>query len=209
MYKRLKEEKTSEPLGKYAFGDKSKPGRRGRLKRFSVPYEKDTPIEGKLLDAINYHFLGFGQLSKTYSNMIQGFINNDKYSDIFSVTKSPVIYRGMSVSHDWLQKLLNKKEFSPRSKIDCNFLFTPRLGKGASSWTTDKEVAIDTGYEMVTEELPYAIVLCAKKSDNVNSFISSVRGLYRLQVPNEYKDQFEVIGLGNIKVTRIEWEFQE
>lgn len=182
-----------DPLGRIAFAN----DRRG------MPQELDTALEEKLRRALVDHFEGYKLLSPENAQIIQGFIAQGLYPSIFSEPSTPIVVRGMSVSQGWLTKALKRKP-EARGKADVNFKFVPKMG--ASSWTSSKKVA--QGFHLLGADID--IIMCASVDDNQGKFVSAGAGLYSTDfVSSRFKEEKEAIGLGSIKVFKIEWKVNE
>jgi hypothetical protein len=191
----IKEETQSDPLGKYAFPNE-------RLPDFKVPEEIDTKIEKQLIGNIDDHFSGDEKLSKKSIKLVQSFLKNGLYSDVFKEPDCEKVYRGMGVSLGWLQLLLKTFKVPDKGKIKVKFLYKPLKDRGGSSWSTSESFAQNWALDICHD---VAITLIANVSDNKQKFAIGENGLYKLRDPAFYKNQQEAVGLGTIKVSEIEW----
>jgi hypothetical protein len=197
----IKPEKATDPLGRYAFP-------RQRNPKYRVPNERDTKIEIGLIRDIQWHFSGYIPLPVDSCELIQSFLKTGKYSDIFKEPDCEKVYRGMSVTKQWLINVLNNSSPSQRGAVDMKFSFVPLKDRGGSSWSTSYEFALGWAKDQVFEEQGVAIVLNANVSDNKYKFMIGEGGLYKLNGPALYDDQHEAVGLDIIKVSGIEWDIR-
>lgn len=200
---KLKPETEKSALGKYAFPQ-------DRTEN-TLLFEPNTKIEDALLRDINSHFNGYTKLSKESAKLIQTFLKSGKYPDMFKEPNCDKVYRGMYVSDDWIRKLLrpSKTPLTLRGKIDMNFSYIPRDNYAGSSWSTSKQYAKFWAENQRAEneiDVDNIVVLIANVSDNKQKFVIGKNGLYKLEVPSEYSNQDEAVGLGTIKVSGIEWK---
>jgi hypothetical protein len=197
---KIKPELEKSKLGKYAFPQ-------DRLKN-DVPYEFDTKIESDLLTNINMHFLGSSKLSKENAKLIQSFLKTGKYSDIFKEPDCEKVYRRMLVPTSWLQKILNKSniELPNKGNINMNFLYTPLKNFGGSSWSTSTKFVNSWRPYAAAADSDVKVTLMANVSDNKWKFVIGKNGLYKLNIPSDFTEQHEAVGLGTIKVSKIEWD---
>lgn len=193
-------EENSNVLGKYAFP-------KDRLPIFSSPKEIDTRIESDLINDINSHFDGSQPLPKDSANLIQTFLRDNSYKGIFKEPNVSSVYRGMAVSKKWIKDALklDDSKLKKKGKLDMNFSFIPHKNNGGSSWSTSKEFARQWAIDSLYDN-NIAILLKANIIDNQGMFTVGKDGLYKLKKPFNFADQNEAVGLGTIKVSKIEWE---
>lgn len=181
-----------DPLGRIAFA----------AARKGMPYEPDTKVEEKLRYALIDHFAGSSLLTPEMARTIRDFMAQGLYPSMFSEPTAEVVYRGMNVEGrgvGWLKKLAGGKLEGEQGSISVNTKYVPR--KGAASWTTSKRVASDffhTGAD-------YHIILHARVADNPGMFVSAERGLYKTDFAARFADEREALGLGTIRVYKIDW----
>lgn len=180
-----------DPLGRIAFAN-DRPG---------MPRELDTKIEEKLKKALMDHFVGLSILSKENTQLIHDLMAKGLYPSMFSEPTNPVLVRGMSVSSKWLTKAIGRKP-GPRGSAEVKFKFVPK--RGATSWTTSKSVA--EGFHIMGSEVD--IIMYASVADNPGKFLSS-RGFYSTSIARRFSNEKESLGLGPIKVFKIEWKINE
>lgn len=196
---KTKPEKDVDPLGRYAFPKQRNP-------KYRVPNERDTKIEIGLIRDIQWHFSGHMPLPVDSSELIQSFLKDGLYSDIFKEPNVEHVFRGMAVSQKWLNNILNNSSPSNKGAVDMKFSFVPLKDRGGSSWSTSKEFAFSWAEDQVNDEEDVAIVLIANVSDNKYKFAIGADGLYKLDGPASYEFQHEAVGLDIIKVSGLEWE---
>lgn len=182
--------------------------------RKTKPYEKNTDIEEQLFNALKNHYDSNWKLSSEQCQLLQKILANGWYSDIIKEPKDDIVYRGMNVDEKWLRTVLdlNDAEETPGEGIEeIFFTFVPdtRRRQAASSWTQDKNTAeyFSTYQSAMQPDTHYKIVLYAKVVDNPNMFVVGENGLYDVEYLGDNSDEHEVIGLGSIKVFKIEWEW--
>lgn len=209
-WKQLSEELDTDPLGKYAFPQ-------DRKLRNSVPYEKNTKLEDELEDAIENHFMASWPFTKDVANKLSELLSKNLYVDILKRPEVDVVYRGMSVSEQWIKRALELNDDEPLSssaEIEKRFTFLPKPMMGSSSWTCDFGIARDFSISSIEKsqylthgsargKVTHSIVLHAKLSENHNSFLSGEDGLYKLQHASGYQNEQEILGLNDIKVFKL------
>lgn len=181
------------PMGQIAFA----------TSRPKKPYELNTDVESDLLHALEDHFEGSTPLKAKNVKKIRDFIANGWYSDTFKVPDSDTLYRGMAVSESWLQEKLGIDELDDSGSEEVDYSY----GKPSetSSWTDELRIAKKFSLDAADDiRKPYMVVMHALSSDNPNSFIDC-RGLYDLIELERYSEESECMGLGSIKVFKIEW----
>lgn len=192
------EAEQDDPLGRFAFA----PERKG------VPYEVNNELEKKMRAKLAVHFGGGQMIDNETLELIRGFVEQGLYSKVFFETDAPVVYRGMNVKKSgikWLQGLVGG-DLKGHGVANVDYEYTQRdsslseLG-GASSWTTSKDVP----KKFFEKNAAYHIIMHARTADNPGQFLSA-EGLYNLSfVSPEWKSEKEAIGVGTIKVYKIEW----
>lgn len=181
-----------DPLGRIAFA----PARKG------APYEPDTSLEKKLGKAIENHFEGINMLSPEMAQLIRDLMSQGLYPSMFAEPTVGIVYRGMNLEGRgvaWLKKMAGGELIGKKGMLDVSMNYKPK--RGAASWTTSKKVAegfFSTGVD-------YHIILHARVEDNPGMFLSAEKGLYKTDFAERFVDEREAIGLGTIRVFRIEW----
>ena len=176
------------PLGKIAF-----PGLRS-----DVPLEKNTKVESKLQNAISLHIIKNKMLNGEQSRLIKSLIANNWYTEAFSEPKVQVVYRGMTVPKKYIKGILGRDNVSASGEEDVTWDFVPL--EETSSWSTSKESA----ERFAKPSGDYRLIMTANVSDNPDKFID-LKGLYSFAAYWLYAHEKEVIALGNINISRIEW----
>lgn len=187
-----------DPLGRIAFAT--------ALTRKGAPYEPDTSLEKKLGKAIEAHFEGHMLLSPEMAQLLRDLMSQGLYPNMLAEPTAGIVYRGMNVEGRgvaWLKKQARGELIGKKGMIDVNMKYKPK--RGAASWTTKKKVAeefFNTGAE-------YHIILHARVDDNPGMFLSAEKGLYKTDFAERFVHEREAIGLGTIRVFRIEWKANE
>ena len=202
-------------MGKWAWPQ----DRGGRQQKGMMPFEPSTKIEMKLLDAIVNHFLG-DHLDVESAELIQGFLKKGQYADIIHEPNYNILYRGLAVPSKWMAKILGYKktaELPAMGTVEKKFTFNPKKG-GATSWSVDKKQSVifagdmkfhyppgyeDDGHKIKEGET--GLLMYAALDDNPHRFVSGPDGLYKLKDAQRYSDEKEAIGLGPIKVYKVEF----
>lgn len=171
------------PLGKVAFPF-------ARVNKRNVELEKNTDIEDELFFKLESHFLENQKFDKKTFDLMIKLAKSKKYPDMFSLSKSKTIYRGMMVHESYVHNL-NKGD---------SFLFSPK--DYISSWTTNLNAArnfLGTYFEKNVR----AIILKANSNNNNSENWLDCSGFYNLLAISDFKDEKEVIVAGKIKATLI------
>jgi len=170
--------------------------------------EHDNEIEKRLYKNLGAYLRDNIPLDNSDVELIKKFIVSGEYEDVFKEPTSEYVFRGMAVGEEYIDEITPKFELSPdEGMTDVSYDFNPKYVEKVSSWTLDKSVARTTfGLEQVTKQKPYVLVLVARVSDNPNKFVSGPDGLYDVGGLQQFVDEQEVIGIGDIKVCRIVWE---
>lgn len=185
------------PLGQIAFADERK----------GAPWEPDTKEEARLAAALSRHVLDNVPLSPGDAEAIRGFLKKGWYGEVFKEPEVDTVYRGMSVPLAWLKKATGmttaeiRGSKSGRGTVEARMKYTPR--KGASSWSTSKTTARDFSVRGGVAE--YGIVMHAAAGDNPGRFVIGKGGLYRVEPLDDYASEKEAVGLGTIRVYKIDW----
>jgi hypothetical protein len=201
-------------MGKWAW-----PQDRGRHQKGMMPFEKSTKLEMQLLDAVVNHFRG-DHLDVESAELLHGFLKRGQYTDIIHEPNYNILYRGLSVPSKWVAKILGYKktaELPAMGTVEKMFTFNPKKG-GATSWSVDKKQSVifagdmkfhyPAGYEddgHKIKEGETGLLMYAALDDNPHRFVSGPDGLYKLRGAQHYDDEKEAIGLGPIKVYKVEF----
>ena len=174
-----------------------------------VPFESNTEIEEELFGQLSNYFTNNVPLKDEDVATLQTFINKGQYSPVIHQPEVPTVYRGMNVRREWLSKVIKKPTslLGKKGSLEKGFTFAPK--NPASSWTEMKSVAKKFTKEDDTSALGeryYSIVMYASIEKNRNKFIACPKGLYKVDAFATYKSEKEALGLGDIKVYKIEWE---
>lgn len=181
------------PLGRYAFAP-------NRVRQRGMPTEPNTPSEEKLLNNLA-QYVNRGQiLPDTAAKQLQTLLKRGLYQDVIHEPKQKTFYRGMSVSRTTLAKLIGKSQnaIPKKGSIERSVKISPKRGAG-SSWSTSKKVALDfTGGS-------HNVILIATSEDNPDRFVSGPDGFYKVEPLDQMSNEKEALGLGPIKISKIEW----
>lgn len=182
------------PLGRIAFpGD-----RKGK------PMEVDTDVEKRLYNALMLHYVDNEEVTNEDAALMRKFLSKEWYSEIFHEPTAKVVYRGFSVSKNWkwlLRVLKVDKLPKDKGSIEKNFTYTPSR-TATSSWSTSKKVARDFAEG---GDRGMSVIFHASVADNPGRFVAGPGGLYKVQGFEQYDSEKEAIGLGPIKVFKVEW----
>lgn len=219
----------SSPLGKWAWPQQRVKGR-GLPFEKSTPLEKDLfdgledhfGHSGKVSDeeAVQLQKL----LKKgTYSDVIK------------PPPEGKILMRGMTVPVKWLVSALGYaavSELPAWGSINKSMTFTPRKGGASTSWTDKRSIANEFSNvsldllsdlkklspknpsfkDKVEDILSYAgrgeecgIVMYAAVDRNPGRFLSGPDGLYKVSFSQDFDDERESVGLGPIKVQRLDF----
>jgi len=193
-----KEAPKSAPLGRIAFAQH-------RIDK--VPHERNTSCEDELYSDIVAYFRNVKKIDKKAASDIKKCMRKGWYASVFKQPKAMTVYRGMCcVTDEWLKKALGKKFDDSNDDlwhtVNGQFTFKP-IGGVSSSWTTDKNIAYAFTLQYCNGR---SVLMYANTDDNQGSFAMGRGGLYRLDEPQLYSNENEVMGLGNINVCRIDWQ---
>jgi hypothetical protein len=114
------------------------------------------------------------------------------------------LLRGMVLTKEALTKFLGKEVGENGSYENC--IFTPKQGAYVSSWTTETKIA-EIYSALFNKAQPYGVVLTAYATDNPNCFVACPNGLYKVKGFDQFSGEQEYLGLGEIKVARVEWKY--
>ena len=168
--------------------------------------EPDNKTERLVVRQLRTHFSNSKGITPETASMLQEMLKNGEYKDIISEPKNRVVFRGMRVPKAWVAKAVGDKAmFSiplhKRAAFEKKFTFTPK--RPVASWTS----SIATAREFSQGSADYSVVLHAYVDENPNKFIDCKRGLYDSTIAADYEDENEVIGIGQIKVFKLEIVF--
>lgn len=187
-------------LGRIAF-----PQERG-----GKPFEENTKIEDKLHASIENFLADNIAIPANHCRLIQKFLANGWYTNVFAPPKVDIVYRVMSVNKKWLTTILNVREdedLPEEGHIEVPYTYKSR--RTCSSWTDNYDTATWIAYEFHEATKPefqkdYEITMFAKISDNPqNTFITCLGGLYDVVGNLGMAEVISLIPL--IKVFKIEW----
>lgn len=182
------------PLNQYAFAKK----------RDGLPGEINNKHEDELYRALVRHFKDNDPVSKALANEISQFLANDQYATIFKKPTQKFIFRGMSVNENWLKTAI-KSDVPPAGMKETSFTFTPKGERGITSWTISHQTAIN----FANNDDGYSVFLVAESENNDNKFAMGPTGLYKVKGFDSHTSEHEVIGLGEIKVSKVYWSTQK
>lgn len=185
------------PFDKIAFADE-RPGLDG--------IEPDNKTERLVMRQLRTHFSNSKGITPQTASMLQTMLKNGEYKDFISEPKNRIVFRGMRVPKAWVAKAIGEKAmFSiplhKKATFEKKFTFTPK--RPVASWTS----SVATAREFSQGSTDYSVVLHAAVDENPNKFIDCKRGLYKSTIAASYEDENEVIGIGQIKVFKLEIVF--
>lgn len=181
-----------------------------RLKKH-VPYEKNTKEEELLYKQLYSHFQnnvmdGVSGLDEKGVEILKKMLANNEYPDIIREPNAKMIMRGMSVSDQELRNLraaAGNDDFQGKKvKLKYSGIYIPK--KSVSSWTTNKNKAIDFATNNIRSGAIWSIILYAQVSDNPGKLLQCDNTLYQFSFAESVNDEHEVIAMGNITTSAIE-----
>jgi len=193
--KKYAEGEKDDPLGYIVFGQ----DRVGN----KAPWEQDTEYERDLYRALSRHINDNKPADGETVSKIKSILKKELYPKMFAEPSTEVVYRGMSVTLEWLKRALKRSKIDEKGSEEKTFTFTPIRGE-TSSWTNSKKVT-----ERFTSENShtYAVILHARVEDNPDKFLDLTKGMYKnVGRFAPFNNEKESIGLGKIKVFKIEWK---
>jgi hypothetical protein len=182
------------PLGRIAFSP---------MRRDDVPTdEADTPEEFVLYKRLKSYVMANTRLSDEGAAQLRDMIRAGNYPKIFKEPKVPIVYRGMHVGVDWLSECLGlpREEIPDSGEKEGDFTYAHFRGAG-SSWSVSK----DSAYSFARYTNRYSVVIHARTAENRLKFLDMNDGLYNVKPMNLMSSEEECLGLGPIKVFKMEW----
>ena len=188
-------------LGRIAFADQ----------REDLPpnIEPNTEFERMLFSSIENAVMANGALSDEEISAIRSFIRSNHYSDVFSLTTAPVLYRGLFMDRQLAQEYLAlSDEDMPEPGSGVRTVKASKRIKSInfeergpiSSWADSYEPALwfATQPNLDLEPDSYGVVLKARLSDNKNLFLD----LHKLikQFFKGFAHQREHLAFGDVKI---------
>lgn len=196
--------KSKKPFGNYAFPS-------SRLTSYVVPEEEDTDIEHDTDYYLRQHFKQGSELPSFVVDELQNVLISGEYSDVIKEPNVSTVYRGMWVDGSWIMNLTNSYHLSEKGKFETSFTYKPF--KNQSSWSLNQIAAFDAAQtdfndrpQKLDDGKTYIIILHAQLEHNRNKFIVCPDGLYKLKYAAIFENEQEAIGLGDIIVSKIDWE---
>lgn len=176
----------------------------GDLRNDDVEREPSTDDELSALDDLEKHFDDLQKLPASRGHEIEKLSNEKEYAEIlkFPEDQYPIVYRGMGVKVDYLSKILKitPDNFKIGEVYDVDFIAKPR--HQSSSWSIDKRKSAFFAKTFASEGA--GIILYANTSENRGSFILNPQKIYAVTRLRDYKGEKETIGVGSIKVSKVE-----
>lgn len=190
-------------LGKIAFA----PQRKGD----GVPPEDNLDLENSMIKDFNEYINTSGRdLDSKTLKALQYIISKNEYDDVVMEPEpSDQLHRGMVLPTEAMEKLaeragLDMDEIRAGSKYEVDFVFQPRPGIMATSWSFDPKVAAGFSRRPASSKGKfYSIILNARASNNPNKFVD-INPLYDVVKAEHMSGEKEAIGLGDIKVSFFE-----
>jgi hypothetical protein len=187
--------KQNAPLGKVVFPSL----------RSGVPLEKNTAVETTLQRAIYEHIVNNKSLKGKDAQIIKTLVSGNFYPKWFGEPSARTVYRGMHVPKSYIAKILkgdpDKDQVGTRGEVLLSWEFEPL--NETSSWTLDQETAVRSFTGGMGGD-GFGFLMTAKVSHNSGKFVDLSR-LYGIEGFSGFSSEQEVIGVGNIKVTKIKW----
>jgi hypothetical protein len=195
---KIKPESEKDVFNKFAFSDKKRRG-------LNPPFEESNDEEDYVYYSLYKHFVNNDPFDDHISGILSTILSQKKYPDIIQEYQK-TIYRGMTVETSFLKNIvgITKKDLDDLDNIEKSFVFKPK-SKGSSSWSESKAEARNFALKnknLVLED-SVNIVLVANHEDNKNKFLKCTNTLYKFFHFEDYEEEKEVIGLGDIKVSKI------
>lgn len=179
-----------------------------------VPFEKDNEYEQNLWGNIANHLTVNQPISVEIAREIKQFLISHEYSTIFHAPSQPVVQRGMAVDQSYIMNVLgvsNLNDIETKGDKEANFTFRPKKDVGATSWTTDLNVAKKFCDDSFTNRNDVKLIIYARVEDNPNKFwdFDKFYNMQGLNMMDNIMLEDEVLGLGSIKAYKITWEIVE
>lgn len=179
-----------------------------------VPPEDNLPVEDKLLEELqDYIWLSGGNLDDEAVEVLRRVMSRDEYGDvIIEPPPGATIYRGLALSEAAMEELceeagLDIGEMAASTNHRAAFEFSPKPGIETTSWTTDRNVALDfarnPNHMRHSKKKTYNVVLVARAGDNPDRFLD-LRRIYHVAKSARYDHEAEVIGFGRIRVSEVQ-----
>jgi hypothetical protein len=189
------------PLGQIAFSPH-------RLEKGIFKGEPNTPAEKALYQAFMDHLHANVPLSGEAAAMVKSLLDSGNYSKLFKEPSVATVYRGMTVSEDWLRGVLDlplDEEISPSGKAAVSYVLSPSRGD-AMSWSRSKQTS--SRFSMTKSgaksKPDFEVVLVASVAENPGIFLD-MTGLYNVDEFNAFRKEREIASMGDVTISRIEW----
>ena len=178
--------------------------------------EPNTPSETKLIGDLYKHLGSQDQWAPLDSKSTKAIKNvlaaKKEYGDVFIEPSVKYVFRGMKIDKASFEKLFgfipDKNKRRGIKKFDKSVVFKPKQKNCGSSWTKERRIAFafSNFYEAERglSDFGIACILQAKTSDNKGKLFD-VKNLYGNVLDPEFKDEKEVIGLGDVIVDGLEY----
>lgn len=179
-----------------------------RLEKGIFKGEPNTPAEKALYQAFMDHLHANVPLSGEAAAMVRSLLGSGNYSKIFQAPSVASVFRGMTVTEDWLRDVLDlppEEEVPPSGKAEVSYVLSPNRGD-AMSWSRSKQTS--SRFAMTKSgsgsEPDFEVMLIADVGENPGSFLD-MSGLYNVDEFNAFRKEREIVSMGDITVSRIEW----
>jgi len=166
--------------------------------------ESNTPEENAAFDALHNLVNKNIPISREDATNLKAALSSGQY-DAVQPPQEMFVYRGMSVTEDWLRtalKLGTDEPLEPEGSADGSFTFTPRKGE-SSSWSLSSHRAGDFAIISSMARQPYAIIMTAPVDPE--NMLTGPDGFYAVETLDAHDDEDEVICFGPVSVATIEW----
>ena len=189
------------PLGQIAFSPH-------RLEKSIFKGEPNTPAEKALYQAFMDHLHANVPLSGEAAAMVKSLLSSGNYSKLFKEPSVATVYRGMTVSEDWLRGVLDlplDEEISPSGRAAVSYVLSPSRGD-AMSWSRSKQTSnrFSMTKSGAKSKPDFEVVLVASVAENPGIFLD-MTGLYNVDEFNAFRKEREIASMGDVTVSRIEW----
>lgn len=166
--------------------------------------EPDTPEENAAFDALHDLVRKNVPLAQSDASNLKAALQSGQY-DAVQPPSEMFVYRGMSVSDEWLRtalKLPAGATLDREGSADGSFTFTPRKGE-STSWTLNQGRAEDFAFASITSKLQYAVMMTAPVDPE--NMLAGPGGFYAVETLDAFPEEEEVVCIGPVAVATIEW----
>ena len=166
--------------------------------RDDVGDEPDNAHEQELLQQLKSFVLLNQDLSNECIDELRAYVKNGWYEPVF---KKPIVgtklYRGMSVSKEWLADVLGS---NPQERGVSVKKRTYEPLRNVTSWTT----SVSTACDFAIDDKDYCVILSTTISDKDVDSMISLRGLYSVNVFDRVEEG-EVLSFKELQYSVLTW----